>query len=137
VGLDGEFSPNFLRIFVQYTYVHNRRRLTAALGVRGLSHDVGVRSHADRSGRAEPPSRSTRQFIVAWNGDGKLDIVTGNFEVAFFWFNGDGKGKSNRKPESIIQSVEPQTNAGVHSDPFVVDWDGVGDLDLLRGSSDT
>ncbi|MFO0845788.1 MAG: hypothetical protein U0797_25965 [Gemmataceae bacterium] len=24
----------------------------------------------------------------------------------------------------------------MHSDPFVIDWDGDGDLDLLSGSSD-
>lgn len=78
----------------------------------------------------------TRQFIVDWNGDGKLDLVTGNFEGTFFWFKGDGKGKFDPKPEPINQGGKPLHVPGHHSDPFVVDWDGDGDLDLLSGSTD-
>jgi hypothetical protein len=80
----------------------------------------------------------TRQFITDWNGDGKLDIVTGNFEGTFFWFKGDGKGKFDPKPEPINQGGKPLKlpTPGHHSDPFVIDWDGDGDLDLLSGSTD-
>ena len=78
----------------------------------------------------------TRQFIVDWNGDGKLDLVTGNFMGTFFWFKGDGKGKFDPKPEPINQGGKPLHVPGHHSDPFVIDWDGDGDLDLLSGSTD-
>src|SRR5690606_36838970 len=51
-------------------------------------------------------------------------------------FTGEGKGKfqptavelKNTKGEALKVS-------GVHSDPFVIDWDGDGDLDLVASSS--
>jgi len=80
----------------------------------------------------------TRQFVVDWDGDGKLDIVTGNFEGGFFWFKGEGKGKFHPKAEPInvdgkALKLPPD---GHHSDPFIVDFDGDGDLDLMSGSTD-
>jgi len=80
----------------------------------------------------------TRQFIVDWDGDGKLDLVTGNFEGGFYWFKGEGKGKFNPKAEPIMVDGKPLKlpEGGHHSDPFVIDFDGDGDLDLLSGSTD-
>jgi hypothetical protein len=78
----------------------------------------------------------TRPFAVDWDGDGHLDLVVGNFSGTFYWFKGEGKGKFRPVPELIkTTSGEPLRIEGNHSDPFVVDWDGDGALDLISGSS--
>ncbi len=83
----------------------------------------------------------TRPFAIDWDGDGKLDLVVGTFAGSFYWFKGEGKGKFQPKPEVIKSGGKPlkiigRQGDGHHSDPFVIDWDGDGDLDILSGSSD-
>src|SRR5262249_40197489 len=78
----------------------------------------------------------TRPFAVDWNGDGHLDLVVGNFPGTFSLFKGRGKGEFLPVPEAIMTGDQPLSLQGHHSDPFVVDWDGDGDLDLLSGSSE-
>jgi hypothetical protein len=77
----------------------------------------------------------TRPFAVDWDADGRLDLVVGNFAGTFYWFKGEGKGKFQPKPQAIKAGSRPLQIVGAHSDPFAIDWDGDGDLDLLSGSS--
>jgi hypothetical protein len=60
----------------------------------------------------------------------------GNFSGTFYWFKGLGKGKFLPKPELIKAGGKPLKIPGYHSDPFVIDLDGDGSLDLVSGSSD-
>jgi len=78
----------------------------------------------------------TRPYAVDWDGDGDLDLVVGNFFGSFYLFKGEGKGKFAPVPEEMKAGEAPLKIEGNHSDPFVIDWDGDGDLDLLSGSSE-
>lgn len=77
----------------------------------------------------------TRPFAIDWDADGDLDLVVGNFPGTFYLFKGVGKGKFDPVPEQIKTGDQPLKIEGHHSDPFVIDWDGDGDLDVLSGSS--
>lgn len=78
----------------------------------------------------------TRPFAVDWDGDGHLDLVVGNFPGTFYVFKGQKGGKFLPKPEEMKAGDQPLKLKGHHGDPFVIDWDGDGDLDILSGSSE-
>ena len=76
----------------------------------------------------------TRAFACDLDGDGHLDIVSGNFSGTFGFFKGEGNGKFAPKTTWLEASGE-KMQVAMHSDPFLVDWDADGDLDLLSGSA--
>ncbi len=77
----------------------------------------------------------TRPMAVDWNADGLLDLISGNFRGSFYWFRGEEPGKFSPQPEAILLNGQPLAVTGAHSDPFPIDWDGDGDLDLVSGAS--
>ncbi len=78
----------------------------------------------------------TRPTAVDWDADGDLDLVVGNFAGSFYLFTGEGRGKFAAAAHKLKAGDQPLKIKGHHSDPFFVDWDGDGDLDLLSGAAD-
>lgn len=81
----------------------------------------------------------TRPSAVDWDGDGDLDLVVGNFAGKFYLFTGEGRGKFAPKPQPLMAGDKPLILAGehpAHGDPFPIDWDNDGDLDLLSGAAE-
>lgn len=76
----------------------------------------------------------TRAFAADLDGDGVLDLVVGNFRGTFGLFRGEGPGKFAPKASWLEADGKPM-QVDAHGDPFLVDWDGDGDLDLLSGSA--
>lgn len=76
----------------------------------------------------------TRPTAVDLDADGKLDIVTGNFRGTFYLFRGEGGGRFAPGATQLRAGGEPLA-VKAHGDPFFVDWDRDGDLDLLSGSA--
>jgi hypothetical protein len=76
----------------------------------------------------------TRPFAADLDGDGDLDLVAGNFRGKFAFFRGEGKGAFAPEP-TWLQADGEDMAVNAHGDPFLVDWDADGDLDLVSGSA--
>ncbi|QDU85261.1 FG-GAP repeat protein [Planctomycetes bacterium Pla163] len=76
----------------------------------------------------------TRPTALDYDGDGDLDIVSGNFEGTFHLFEGLGNGTFAPRSTPLVDANGEELTVGHHSDPVFVDWDGDGDRDLVSGS---
>ncbi len=59
------------------------------------------------NGRQMTENICTRPFAVDWDGDGRLDLVVGNFAGTFHLFKGQGKGKFRRCPKRSRAAASP------------------------------
>lgn len=75
----------------------------------------------------------TRPSACDLNGDGHLDILSGNFEGTFHVFWGT-EGHRFLPDSTPLAGAKGPLKHDYHSDPFPVDWDGDGDLDIVSGS---
>ena len=73
-----------------------------------------------------------------WDGDGRLDLICGDEDgrVAFIRNCGNAAdGKPLFETPVYFRQEADELNFGALSTPWVVDWDGDGDQDIISGSS--
>ena len=75
----------------------------------------------------------TRAFAADLDDDGYLDLVAGNRAGSFAIFFGEEGGAFDPMSSWLTDDSDKPLSAGHYSDPFLVDWDADGDLDLLSG----
>ncbi len=104
-------------------------------GTDGEPLEISPGDDAAQNGGVSMETICTRPTAVDWDGDGDLDLVVGNFRGSFYLYLGEGSGKFQPQAQPILTGSGPLKIQGAHSDPFIVDWDRDGDLDLMSGSS--
>ncbi|MFX0094852.1 MAG: FG-GAP repeat domain-containing protein [Candidatus Hodarchaeota archaeon] len=87
-------------------------------------------------GEFENYTRWTAPHIVDWNGDSILDLLVGNFQGEFLYFENNGTAtQPSLSTPAVLKSSEINAplDVGFHSHPFCVDWDEDGLIDLISG----
>ncbi|CAE8741107.1 unnamed protein product [Polarella glacialis] len=93
----------------------------------------------ERTGSSNPcdsidVGRNAAPFAVDWDEDGDIDLLAGNSvgRIQFFERSADASLVERTGSSNPFVGID----VGWNAQPFAVDWDGDGDIDLLAGNSD-
>jgi hypothetical protein len=92
----------------------------------------------DKAGNVVKTGRATTAFVTDWDGDGDLDILSGDIDGSVHLLRNESGGKALTfgEKEKVKASGEPIKAPGRNSGPIVADWDGDGVNDLILGCGD-
>ncbi|MBR4652154.1 MAG: VCBS repeat-containing protein [Kiritimatiellae bacterium] len=115
-----------------YTYFENIGTRTSPVYTSGriLRGSDGVRLHADLC--------ITSPFAIDWDRDGRLDFLAGEEDGRIGFYRNTGKmsgGMPVFDQPTYLRCERDFVHFGVLATPWVVDWDGDGDQDIIVGNS--
>ena len=123
--ISGDFRDNWL-------YFENIGTRTAPVYTSGrlLRGSDGQRLRADLC--------ITRPFAYDWDKDGRIDFLSGEEDGRLGFYRNTGmveKGLPVFDSPVYLRAARDYVNFGILCTPWVVDWDGDGDLDIISGNS--
>ena len=123
--ITGDFRDNWL-------YFENigTRTMPVYTSGRLLRGSDGARLRADLC--------ITRPFAYDWDKDGRIDFLSGEEDGRLGFYRNTGrmeKGLPVFDPPVYLRAERDYVNFGILCTPWVVDWDGDGDQDIIAGNS--
>lgn len=104
--------------------------------LRNVHTDADPRFAEARRLDVNPYQRPNLGSFVDWDGDGKRDLVTCQFEHSIRFYRNTSSGRPGEKPmfadKDGVAIVKPYSIMMI-SGAEAVDWNGDGDLDILTG----